>query len=128
MAVELPVLIRTYKANADLSAKQFSFVKFTADNTVDVCSAVTDKPCGVLQNKPTAGQAADVMVIGVSKVLAGGTIAAGDAVGTDATGKAIKETPGTDTTHFTAGQAEVAAASGDTMAALIDCASIGRAA
>src|SRR5258705_7006664 len=88
---------------ADLSTKQFRFVKHTADNTVNVCAAATDCPSGVLQDKSASGVAADVMSMGLTKLVAGGTIAAGDRIGTDANGAAVKLTEGTDTTKYVAG-------------------------
>ena len=39
------VLTETFKADADLSAKQFYFVKMTANpREVGVCAAATDRP------------------------------------------------------------------------------------
>ncbi len=111
----------TLSAAADLSAKQYRFVKHTADMNVNVCSAATDCPSGVLQDKPVSGVAADVMTMGLTKLVAGGTIAADDRIGTDANGAAVKLTEGTDTTKYIAGRAEQAAVSGDTFTAYINC-------
>lgn len=98
-------------AGADLSAKQYHFVKLASATTVDVCSAITDKPIGVLQNTPTAGQAAEVCIFGITKVVADGILAAGNIIGTSNDGQADAIAPGTDTTVYTMGQAiEVAAA------------------
>ena len=48
MAYESPsIKIGTFTASADLSAKQYYFVKMSGENTVTVCAAVTDKPIGV---------------------------------------------------------------------------------
>jgi hypothetical protein len=77
------------KANADLSTKQYLFVKETAANTVDVCSAITDKAIGVLQDKPAAaGRSCAVAFDGTSKVVAGAAITVGAAVAPMASGKA----------------------------------------
>lgn len=108
-------------AAADLTSKQFRFVKLTGDDVVNVCSAVTDVPCGVLQDKPQSGAAADVMTLGLSKLVAGGPIAAGDRIGSDANGAAVKLTEGTDTTKYVAGHARQAAVAGDIFTAFIDC-------
>ena len=90
MAFEEEVLDVSFKANADLSSYQFYVVKMAADNTVDVCSGATDKPIGILQNKPTSGQIARVRVMGVSRFIIGaGGVAYGNRVGTAATGKGI---------------------------------------
>jgi hypothetical protein len=96
MAYEIPGFANgTDTASADLSAQQFRFVKSSGAGTVTVCAAATDLPIGVLQNKPVAGQAANVMITGVSKVVAGAAVAAGVEVGPDATGRAIAAVTGT---------------------------------
>jgi hypothetical protein len=98
-------------ASADLSAKQFHFVKLSAATTVDVCSGVTDKPIGILQNSPTSGQAAEICIFGITKVVSDGTTAAGNLIGTSSDGQAAVYTT-TDTTKYICGQAiEAGAAS-----------------
>lgn len=98
-------------AAADLSAKQFHFVKLASATTVAVCSAITDKPIGVLQNSPTAGQSAEICIFGITKVVADGVLAAGNLIGTSADSQADAIVAGTDTTVYVLGQAiEVAAA------------------
>ena len=114
-------------ASADLSSKQFHFVKLSGADTVDVCSAVTDVPFGVLQNNPAQGEAAIVCQFGTSKVVADATLAAGDVIGTSADGQAQPLTVGTETTVFTCGQARTAASAGETVSAFINI-STGRAA
>ncbi|MBW2674616.1 MAG: DUF2190 family protein [Deltaproteobacteria bacterium] len=94
MATEHCVFDMSFKAENDLSAKQYYFVELSAADQVDVCDGATDKTIGVLQNKPTAGHAAQVRVLGISKVVSNGSgtaIAVGDYVGTDASGKAVKK-------------------------------------
>ena len=112
MAVSVPLFSPAiYKAENDLSAKQFYFVeRGTAAGEVDVCDGAGDRVVGVLVNKPEAGEAAEVMVYGVAKVTAGGTITRGATVGTDANGKAVAKTADAD---LVAGIAETAAASGE---------------
>jgi hypothetical protein len=123
MAIEVPGHPKApVTAAADLSAKQFFFVKLTGDFSVNLAAAATDAPYGVLQDKPTSGQAADVMTRGITKLVAGGTIAAGDRIGTDAAGKAVKKTEGTDTTNYVVGVALQAAVANDIFSADIDCA------
>lgn len=102
-------------AASDLSAKQYYFVKLASATTVDVCSAITDKPIGVLQNSPTAGQAAEVCIFGITKVVADGTLAAGNIIGTSSDSQADAIAPGTDTTVYTMGQAIEAGAAGQTV-------------
>ena len=102
-------------ASADLSAKQYHFVKMSGNNTVTVCAAITDRPIGVLQNTPTSGQAAEVCLFGITKVVADGTLAAGGLVGTSADGQADAIAAGTDTTVTVVGMALNAASAGDTV-------------
>ena len=66
-------------AYVDLSTKQYHFVKLQSATQVTICAAITDVPIGVLQNAPTAGQAAMVTTHGVSKMSADGTIGAASA-------------------------------------------------
>jgi hypothetical protein len=121
MATESPgMAIGTFTAAADLSSKQYHFVKLASATTVDVCSAVTDVPIGVLQNNPTSGKSASVCFIGVSKVVADATLAAGNVIGTSADGQAQPLTVGTETTVYTCGQAIEAGAAGETLTAYIN--------
>lgn len=66
-----------HTAAADLSALQYTTVDVTAAGQVNAATAAGEI-VGILQNKPTAGQTAEVMVSGVSKAIAGGAIAVGD--------------------------------------------------
>jgi len=96
----------TFEAAADLSTKQFYFVKLTAANTVDVCSGLTDVPCGVLQNKPSAaGRPAVVRMFGISKASADAAITVGALIGTSGDGQADPKTVSTDATHYVVGVA-----------------------
>jgi hypothetical protein len=71
----------SFKAESDLSARQYRMGRITASDTFGTSYiSGTDYVVGVLQNKPdAAGQPADVFtaVGGVTKVVTGGTIAAG---------------------------------------------------
>lgn len=78
MAYEIPVLIVAFEAAADLSAKQYRVMKMATGGKVDVFSGATDVPVGILQNKPTAGQTAEVMLLGISKVDSDAALAVGD--------------------------------------------------
>ncbi len=64
----LKTLTMVTKSDVDLSAKQYYAVTLASNtNGVDVATAA--KACdGILQNKPTAGQAASVGIDGVSVV------------------------------------------------------------
>jgi len=121
------IKVGNFTASADLSAKQYHFVKMSGNNTVTVCAAITDVPIGVLQNTPTSGQAAEVCLFGITKVVADGTLAAGNVLGTSADGQADAIAAGTDTTVYTMGIALNAASAGETVEAFIN-ATAGRAA
>lgn len=131
MAWELPGLNITLQAGADLSAaaNQYKIVKLDANGHAILCAAATDVPVGVLQNTPKSGDAADVMVSGVSKVQASAAIAIGKTIGTDASGLAAAYVAGTDTTSYIIGQVLTAtAAANGYLTALIDCGAPHRAA
>jgi hypothetical protein len=115
MAYESPsITIGTLTAAADLSAKQYHFVVLASATTVNVCTAITNAPIGILQNNPESGQQAVVQVFGVSKVVADGTLAAGNFIGTSADAQADAISPGTDTTVYMTGQCIQAASAGET--------------
>ncbi len=114
----------TLTASADLSTKQYYFVKVDGSGTCTVCAAATDKPVGVLQNKPTAGQAAEITVIGVTKVSSDAGLTAGNLIGTSGDGQADAKTPGTDTTEYIVGQMlTTTGAAGVIGTAVVNCAS-----
>jgi hypothetical protein len=82
--------VYTYPANADLSTKQYFFVKPVTGGKVDLLDSATTVCIGVLQNKPSAANmAAEVALYGPCKVVVGGTVAVGDRLGTDTAGKAV---------------------------------------
>ena len=72
MAYDSPSIeIGTLTAAADLSDKQFHFVKLASATTVNVCTAITDLPIGILLNNPdTAGDQCVVQIFGIAKVVA----------------------------------------------------------
>ena len=121
------IKVGNFTASADLSAKQYHFVKMSGNNTVTVCAAITDVPIGILQNSPASGGAAEVCLFGISKVVADGTLAAGNVIGTSADGQADAIAAGTDTTVYTMGIALNAAAAGETVEMFVN-ATAGRAA
>lgn len=94
-------------ANADLSAKQFYCVKMSATaNKVALCDTDGEVTIGVLQDKPASGEASNVMMVGITKVVAAEALSPGDTWGTDANGKAKKvegTVTGADVGDFAAG-------------------------
>lgn len=70
-----PQEAETLQANADLSACQYHIVRRIAANLTNIASDATQSGVfGVLQNKPTSGQAGTVAYQGRSKVVAGGAL------------------------------------------------------
>lgn len=117
-----PLVVGNFAAAADLSGKQFYLVKLASATTVDVCSAATDVPIGVLQNKPLSGQPAQIAVLGVTKISLDADIAALDWIGPSADGQAAKVTIGTDTTVHIAGRVITEpGAAGELHTAIINC-------
>ena len=84
-------------AGEDLSAKQFFALEIATDGDVELADATTDAPVGILLNKPSAGEAAEIIHSGVSKAKVGGTVAAGDFLGPDTDGMLIAVTADTKT-------------------------------
>ena len=113
---------RSMAAGADLSTKQFFQVKL--DTTAGRCvivAAATDIPIGTLQNKPAAaGRAAEVVVLGVSKVEVEATtdIAIGDKIGPHSDGRMIKKTTDKDVVNGIAEEAATTA-TGDRIEATV---------
>lgn len=103
-------------AGADLSAKQNYFLEMGAALALTIPNSASDLVVGVLCNKPTSGQSALVQVGGFAKVLAGGTVAIGDKVGTDNAGKCVTKTADAD--HI-CGIAYSAGVSGDIITILL---------
>lgn len=112
-------IILSFKAGADLSAKQYYFVELDSDGHVTACNGATDKAIGVLQNDPTSGQAALVCVFGRTKVSADAALSIGDLVGTSADGQADAKTPGTDTSDYVKGIVTKATANAGEIAEII---------
>lgn len=92
MAWEAPIqILPGIVSTNDLSTNQYYCVKLDTANAdqVVLCTAHGDKPLGILQNKPKANQAAGVMTDGVTKAACGSTVAVGDEVGVDSTGRIV---------------------------------------
>lgn len=118
----------TLIAGADLSNKQFHFVEQSnADGRVTVVDGATDRPIGVLQNSPKEDEAADILIVGGSKVAGGGTASAGQALFSNSTGKAVTLViGGTASAAFMVGSFIEPSADGSITTAVINCANAGR--
>jgi hypothetical protein len=129
MAYEIAnyVLKITLVAAADLSALKYNFVKLDSAGKAAAITGLTDKPIGILQNAPVAGEEAEVLVMGGSKLVVGsGGLTEGAAVKTSAAGLGIALTVGTDTTHYLVGQSLTEAAASAYATVVINCANAAR--
>ena len=81
-----------------------------------------------MQNKPSAsGQAASVLVMGVSKIVSDAALDENNLIGPSADGQADKKIPGTDTSEFLCGTMLTATGgAGEIGTAVINCASPAR--
>jgi hypothetical protein len=87
----------TYKAENDLTAKQFYAVERSTVDYVDVCDAATDIAIGVLQNDPDQYEPAQVRLMGLTQMVVAGNsvnIAIGDSITIDTSGRGVKATSG----------------------------------
>ena len=85
---------RTFVAGEDLSSAQFKFVTLEADSQVDLADSAGENCVGVLLVEGEADRAVTVVMTGSVMVEAGGTVTAGGAVATDASGRAVDATTG----------------------------------
>ena len=94
MATEQSRNTRTFVAGEDLSTAQFKFVTLESNNEVNLADSAGENCIGVLRTDGAAGVAVAVLVEGPVIVECGGTVTAGGAVATDATGRAVDATTG----------------------------------
>jgi hypothetical protein len=90
-----PIQKKSYIAGATALTPN-SIVKFSASETVVLAAADTDALIGVTDAfcNPAVGDRLDVMHDGIADVIAGGIIARGDIVTSDASGHAVTWTTG----------------------------------
>ena len=88
----------TFLTDFDMTNDQFLFVQLGSDGYLNIAGA-GQRALGVVQdnNVGTASQpiGCEVRCGGTSKIMAGGTFAAGDLLASDASGKAVKYTAAT---------------------------------
>lgn len=89
-----PILTKNFVAEAAVAA--YRIVKFgTADKFVTPGAAATDKLVGVATSLAAAiNERCDVILSGIAEVEYGGTVARGDLLTSDASGRAITAAPG----------------------------------
>ena len=101
----------TLIAGSDLSALKHTIVRITGEQTCGVATVATQKPEGILQNKPVSGAAALVRTRGKSKAVAGAAITVGARLMWGTGGKVITLSG---TTNYVIGVAlQAAGADGD---------------
>ncbi|MDF1592596.1 MAG: hypothetical protein P1P89_13860 [Desulfobacterales bacterium] len=80
MTTENKILDLSHEAAEDLSSNQFCFVVLNSSGQVRRPDSEAEIAYGILQNAPESGQAAQVRVIGVSKLVANAALAIGTLV------------------------------------------------
>lgn len=108
MAYEIPVLTASFPAGVDLSASQYTAVVLNGTAQA-IAPAAGVVPLGVVQNTPTSGQTASVMLQGITKALYGAAVTAGQSLMVNATGQFIPWVTG----NIVAGLACESGASGE---------------
>jgi len=101
----------TGTTNGYQSTGQFLFAKLTGAVTIEPCAALTDFPIGVIQTNPKwatgyTNVGVEVRHLGVSKVMASGSMSIGNIVGPDANARAVARavaSSGGDATHWVSG-------------------------
>lgn len=111
--------IKSYKAEALVEGNRI--VKFgAADHQVIKGAAVADALLGVSENLDTPiNEMCDVVLVGIAEVRAGGNIARGDWLTSDANGKAVAAAPAAGTNNNVIGRALAAAALDDIVQVLL---------
>lgn len=99
MAAQTFGAIKSFKAAADYSAKQFYIVYVSAKGIVTLATGATVFLAGTLQNKPKANENAEVLLRSggaTGKVKLGGSVNIGDHITSDSNGKGVATTSGGD--------------------------------
>lgn len=114
MGITTNGLTKPYTAGGTIAARRI--VKFgAADGVVLQAAAVGDKLIGVSSDLGSvSGERQDVFMVGnIAEVDFGGTIARGDPITSDASGKAVTAAPAAGTNNYCVGHAEVSGVAGD---------------
>jgi hypothetical protein len=116
------IVLSTYASSDTNGVQAFRFVRVTASQTIDRCSAITQVPVGVVMEsidlaKVQGGKAvADVRLMGIARVTASAAISLMAEVSTTADGRAVTAA----TTSRVAGIAlQAAGAAGDQIDVLL---------
>ncbi len=113
--------VKTFVAAAALSHRML-VVFTTNDGEVNAAAAATGKIAGVVDQPGGAksGERVDVVLFGPAEVVAGGTIAAGDFITSDADGNAVAAAPATGVNNVVAGRSLTKAVEDDIVKVFIN--------
>lgn len=113
MMQETMILDKAAKAGAAFS--QFVAVKMGADDDhVIKGAAVSDMTIGIAQDAATAAEdEVRVRLLGISRMLIGGTVTRGDSLTCDANGKGLTAAPAAGTNNWVIGRALASGVNGD---------------
>lgn len=113
------VLDLTLPAAADYTGSQYYLAEIDTNGRASVCNATTDKPIGILQNKPAAvDRPAHIRAIGHSKLVAGAAIARDVDISTTSAGKGTTS----QTNGYVAARAlSAASAAAETIEVFVQC-------
>jgi hypothetical protein len=103
-------------AAADLTGKLFYLAKIDGSGNGALASAATDSVVGVIVEEAVQDKPITVQVMGIAKVVAGGTITAGNRLTSDGNGKAIATSSAGNRTF---GIAMASAVAGDIVSVLL---------
>lgn len=117
MSLKNPILSLEYVAGGTITEGQI--LKHSSDTAVVAAAAATDKIIGVAEHAAASAATVRVQLMGRAKVKAGGTIARGDLVTSDASGLAVAAAPGAGVNNRILGVALQAAVSGDEFSVLL---------
>lgn len=120
MAIEQNhAIVISRKAEADLSAKQYTFVKVGSSGGIAAQTSQGGDSLGVLQNAPTSGKTGVILMVGISKLVMGGIVNDGADITTGTAGKG-EDAAASD---YVLGKSlhGAASASSDVITALINC-------
>lgn len=119
MATQSLVATFSAPASGNVSASQYRAVKLNSTGQITACAATTDNVVGILMDDPgAAGVPGTIAYLGVVRAESGtSTIAVGDPLGFDSTGRLVDHT--TDNRRILGHALEASTAAGQLFRALI---------
>ena len=118
MSLKIPVIEKEFLADGAVTDGRIVKPGAAAGDAAHA-TAATDKILGVASHDAADNATVRIMVSGIAKVKAGGTIAAGDLITAGAAGVAVTAAPGAGVNNRILGQAIEAAVSGDLFSVLL---------